>query len=58
VIPASDESDSQREEDAIATVLSILRCTFIITFIVLASGFCIDIWSRYGINYLYIFELS
>ena len=58
IIPPSDKEDAKKEADAIATALSILRVTFIIGFIVLASGFSIDIWTRYGINYLYIFELS
>ena len=46
VIPPSDPANAKKEADAIATAIEILRITFVIAFIILASGFAIDIWTR------------
>jgi hypothetical protein len=38
--------------------LSLLRLTFIFIYTIFAAGFCIQVFTVYGINYLYIFELD
>ena len=38
--------------------LDVERVSFIVTYIVFASGLAIQILQSYGINYLYIFELD
>jgi len=53
MIPSYDEKDLVTHSEKI-TVL-ILRFTFIIFYIILATGFAIHVFNLYNINYLYIF---
>lgn len=53
LIPSYEEKDLDTRSELI-TVL-ILRFTFIIFYIILATGFAIHVFNLYNINYLYIF---
>ena len=44
--------------DEFIDALDVERVSFIITYVVFASGLVIQILQSYGINYLYIFELD
>ena len=37
---------------------AIYRTFFLLIYIILAAGICISVWTRYNINYMYIFGLS
>lgn len=37
---------------------SVLRVTFFFIYLIFATGFCIQVFLAYGVNYLYIFELD
>ena len=37
---------------------SVLRVTFFFIYLIFATGFCIQVFVIYGVNYLYIFELD
>jgi len=58
IIPSSDPAQGEEELDSITNTLYILRMALFMTYIVAATGFCIDVFTRYSINYLYIFELD
>jgi len=53
LIPSYEEKDLDARSELI-TVL-IFRFTFIIIYIILATGFGIHVFNLYNINYLYIF---
>ena len=55
IIPSSD---GDNDYDDISASMSILRFTFIIIYIIFASGVAVQVFQRYGVNYLYIFELD
>ena len=57
-IPPEHEAKREGEYDAMANLMSILRMTLILTFILFGCAFCIQVFLAYRINYLYIFELD
>lgn len=36
----------------------VMRCTFIVSYILFAVGLCIRVFQQYEINYMHIFELD
>ena len=53
-IPTPNEKDVDANSEIVAAL--ILRFTWIIFYIILATGFAIHVFNLYNINYLYIFE--
>lgn len=54
--PFSSHDDTDKSR-ALSAVYS-LRFTFFFVYVVFASAFCIQTFSKYGINYLYIFDFD
>lgn len=52
------QSDGDTDFSDITSATSVLRFTFIIIYIIFASGVAVQIFQMYGVNYLYIFELD
>lgn len=51
------KSDSASRADLFSAD-AIYRTCYIFIFIILASGICVSVWTRYNINYMYIFDFS
>ena len=46
------------EDGEIIASINIIRLTFLVIFVLVASGIAINIFNKYKINYLYIFEID
>ena len=51
-------SGTETDFEELVDSMAVLRFSFILAYIVFASGFIVQIMQNYGINYLYIFELD
>mmetsp|Transcript_13402 Transcript_13402/g.20957 ORF Transcript_13402/g.20957 Transcript_13402/m.20957 type:complete len:105 (+) Transcript_13402:1500-1814(+) len=60
IIPSSDKEMTRREEDHryIEPTLSTFRLSFVLIFIIFATGVAVHIFTEFGINYMFIFELD
>ena len=57
VLPTT-KKDEKLAHKQLDSALTVYRFVFIFSYILLATGFCVQIFVKFNINYLYIFELN
>lgn len=55
---ADGEEDFDESNDCWLSAMPVFRFTFMLNFVIFATGFSIMIFKRYKVNYLYIFALD
>jgi len=57
-IAISTRNDSDLDERCWLSSIPVFRLTFMIIFLIGASGFAIQMYKKFRVNYFYIFELD
>ena len=52
------DKNGDYEDGEIVASINIIRLTFLVIFVLIASGIAINIFNKFKINYLFIFEID